>query len=81
VSAGCPEANTTEAGPPVPAPVAAPQAPAWDPRTEGGAVAGSELIAPSDATLVGVFKNYIRAVRPPPGEGQVVWRAGHVVRG
>jgi hypothetical protein len=34
------------------------------PRTEGGAVAGSELIAAPDATLVRVFKNSIRAVHP-----------------
>jgi hypothetical protein len=51
------------------------------PRTEGGAVVGKELIAAPDATPVRVFKNSIRAVHPPPGEGQVVWLAGHVVRG
>jgi hypothetical protein len=81
VSAGRPEANTTEAGPPVPAPVAGLKPRPGAAHTEGGAVAGSELIAAPDATLVRVFGYCARAVRLPPGEGQVVWRAGHVVRG
>jgi hypothetical protein len=44
-------------------------------------VFGKGLIAVPDATLVGVFKNSIPAVRPPPGEGQIVSWAGQVVRG
>jgi hypothetical protein len=55
VSAGRPEARTTEAGPPVPAPVAGLKPRPGAAHTEAGAVAGSELIAPPDATLVRVF--------------------------